>query len=207
VDLLDPINAITGTHHARRTMGLLALGTVPGVIAGLTLQDRIGGMRSLAAVGVGLLITGAVLIMGEWIGKQRNRTTDAPMTVTHALWIGIAQAVAVLPGVSRSGLHDLHRTGTGDATAQPRWTSPSCWPRRSSREPRQKRLLDAWTGDVIFPSVSVSIAGSLTSFVVSVFAIRLLQGLVVRHSLALFAWYVVPLGTMLLVYSLFVTRF
>jgi undecaprenyl-diphosphatase len=199
-------NAITGTQNARRTIGLLALGTVPGVIAGLTLQDRIGDMRSLTAVGVGLLITGFVLILGEWIGKQRAVTIDAPMTVTRALWIGIAQAIAILPGVSRSGC----TISTGRALGMQR---------RSALDfsfllaapiiagATAKTLLDAWTGDVFFPSLSVSIAGLLTSFVVSILAISLLQLLVVRRSLSLFAWYVVPLGTTLLVYSLFVTRF
>jgi undecaprenyl-diphosphatase len=192
---------ITGTKDARRTTGLLALGTIPGVIAGLMLQDAIGGLRSLTAAGIGFLITGVVLIVGEKFGRMREARSDDRMTIRHALLIGIAQAVAILPGVSRSGL----TISTGRALGM----------RRSAALDFSfllavpiiagalgKTLLDAWTGDVIFPSSTIALAGFFSSFLVSIAAIHLLRVLVSKRSLAVFAWYLAPLGTTLLVISL-----
>lgn len=200
------IDVIGGRKQARRIIGLLAIGTVPGVLAGLTVQDHIGDLRSLTAAGTGFLVTAAVLIIGETIGKKRKTPTDDRITLWRAILIGIAQAVAILPGVSRSGstISTGRALGMGRPAAldfsfllaAPIIAGAVC-----------KTLLDAWNGDVIFPSVFVSATGLFTSFLVSIFAIGVLKRIVARHSLALFAWYLVPLGTMLLVYSLLVTRF
>ncbi len=195
------IDALNAARDARRMIGWLALGTIPGVPAGLALQETIGEMRSLSAAGIGFLITGIVLIAGEAIGRVRATTSDDRMTTARALLIGGAQAVAILPGVSRSGL----TISTGRALGM----------RRSAALDFSfllavpiiagalgKTLLDAGSGEVVFPSSTIALAGFLTSFLVSTAAIHLLRVLVTQRSLAVFAWYLIPLGTTLLVISL-----
>ncbi len=61
-----------------------------------------------------------------------------------------------------------------------------------------KTLIDALQGDVVFPQVGVSLTGFVVSFIVSMGAITLLKVLVVRQSLAIFAWYLVPVGLLTL---------
>lgn len=184
---------------ALRMMALLFIATVPGVIAGLFLEDAISGMRSYTAAGLGFIATGIVLIVGEEIGKRRMlRNDDLPsLGFSQALLIGIAQAIAILPGVSRSGC----TISTGRALGLPRsaaldFSFLMAAPIIAGAV--AKTLLDAWKGTVMFPATSISFAGFITSFIVSIFAIILLKILVVRRSLAVFSWYVIPLGFALL---------
>jgi undecaprenyl-diphosphatase len=184
---------------ALRMIGLLIVATVPGVIAGLLFEDAVTGLRSYTAAGLGFLATGLVLIAGEEIGRRRALRNDdlASVGMSQALLIGIAQAVAILPGVSRSGC----TISTGRALGLNRsvaldFSFLMAAPIIAGAV--GKTLLDAWQGDVVFPAMAISMTGFLTSFIVSMFAIILLKILVVRRSLAIFSWYVIPLGTALL---------
>lgn len=87
---------------ARRLLGLLALGTVPALV-GLPLKDSIdafeGSARNVAAA---LLVTGIVLVVGTRL-LTGNRTWRSG-TWRDALTVGVFQAFALVPGVSRSGM-------------------------------------------------------------------------------------------------------
>lgn len=76
------------------------LGTVITAAAGLFLKDYAedASMNSLA-VGCGLIVTAAVLFISRKMGKGCGH-----VTLTDGLFVGIAQGLAVFPGVSRSGL-------------------------------------------------------------------------------------------------------
>lgn len=79
----------------------LAVGTVPVVVFGLTFKDLITGeLRSLYVVAGALIAVGAVLVAAD---RRRGERTLADMTLTSALVIGLAQSLALVPGVSRSG--------------------------------------------------------------------------------------------------------
>ena len=79
----------------------VCIATIPGVIAGLLFEDAVANMRSLTAAAVGFLVTSLFLVAGEWFGRSRSRDRIGS---GGALFIGLAQAAAILPGVSRSGL-------------------------------------------------------------------------------------------------------
>jgi undecaprenyl-diphosphatase len=79
----------------------LIVGTVPIVIAGLTLEEQItGDLRSLYVVATALVVVGVVMIAAD---RRIGRKTLAEMTLVLAIVIGVAQALALIPGVSRSG--------------------------------------------------------------------------------------------------------
>jgi len=83
-------------------VGKLAVATLPAVVAALTIGDFLESQfESARAAAVGLLITGAVL----WTTRYTYATArlETPSWST-AFWMGCAQAIAILPGVSRSGL-------------------------------------------------------------------------------------------------------
>jgi undecaprenyl-diphosphatase len=114
-----------------RLLGMLIVGSIPTGILGLALDSAAEAafVRSWA-VGLGLLVTAGVLIMAERLaphsrprpnppapfpereggaplpvpgrGRGRGRILEQ-LTWRDALWIGLAQGVAVLPGISRSG--------------------------------------------------------------------------------------------------------
>ena len=87
----------------RGELGLLLLGSLPAAVVGLGMEDLVEGLfTSSRAAALGLLGTALVLWLGE-----RARThapgTGKPVGWPEALWIGCAQALAILPGFSRSG--------------------------------------------------------------------------------------------------------
>lgn len=83
-----------------RTVGLLVLATIPAVAVGLGLKDAIErAFDSTMVVAVDLLVTGAVLWSTRWVRPAARAQPTAP----GALGIGVAQAFAILPGISRSG--------------------------------------------------------------------------------------------------------
>ena len=85
-----------------RLAWLIAVATVPAALAGVLFKDAVErAFASPATVSAFLLITAALLYAGERLGRPRRDLRS--LTVTDALWIGLAQALALLPGVSRSG--------------------------------------------------------------------------------------------------------
>lgn len=86
-----------------RVFLLVVVGTVPVVFAGLFARHFLERMfASVPAVSINLLVTGTFL----WLTRYAKTTLPKPPSRTrgqHALWIGLAQAAALAPGISRSG--------------------------------------------------------------------------------------------------------
>ncbi|GAA3563378.1 undecaprenyl-diphosphate phosphatase [Amycolatopsis ultiminotia] len=81
---------------------LIIVGSIPIVVLGLLLQDQIDAtFRDLRITAATLIVFGVILLIADRIGKQQ-RTLDH-LTVPHGLGFGFAQALALIPGVSRSG--------------------------------------------------------------------------------------------------------
>lgn len=82
----------------------LVIATVPVVIAGLILKltGLEEAMRSIVVIGWAMLIFGIVLYWADQSGKT-ERTAEG-WTMKHALVMGLWQAVALIPGTSRSGI-------------------------------------------------------------------------------------------------------
>jgi undecaprenyl-diphosphatase len=98
-DLLRGMLANDG--RAWRPIGLLALATVPAAVIGLGFEEFFErSFDSLLIVGVDFLVTGVLLwsVRGRTGGDRRPEPT-----VWGALGMGLAQALAILPGISRSG--------------------------------------------------------------------------------------------------------
>lgn len=86
--------------RARSRLGwYLILGTVPAAIVGLSLESYVeiafGSPRWTSAM---LLVTAMILILTRWVGHG-NSSANVPRTIL----IGCAQALAIMPGISRSG--------------------------------------------------------------------------------------------------------
>ena len=86
----------------RRLLSNLAVGTLPAVIAGLLFEDYIDTtLRQLWIVGLALILFSFVFLLAEKLGKK---VKDIEQTsIKDSLIIGISQAIALIPGVSRSG--------------------------------------------------------------------------------------------------------
>ncbi len=86
-------------HPAARHAWQLVIGTIPVSLAGLLLSDQIHGpFRSLYVVAGGLIVMALLLLIADRLsGKDRE------ITFLDAFLIGCAQAIALVPGASRSG--------------------------------------------------------------------------------------------------------
>lgn len=81
---------------------LIIIGTIPIGILGYLAQSEIRGtFRSLWIVAIVLIVFGLLLGLADWLGHRRRELDH--MTYPHGLLIGLAQMLALVPGVSRSG--------------------------------------------------------------------------------------------------------
>ncbi|QAY61175.1 undecaprenyl-diphosphate phosphatase [Microbacterium protaetiae] len=81
---------------------LIIVGTIPIVVLGLLFQDAIETtLRSLWIVAATLIVFGVILGIADMLATQRRTLAD--LTVGHGIIYGLAQSLALIPGVSRSG--------------------------------------------------------------------------------------------------------
>lgn len=78
----------------------LVAASVPAAVVGLVFREALtAAFDSFLLVGIDFLLTGLLLASTRWIRPRPERT----ITLGTALLVGVAQAVAILPGISRSG--------------------------------------------------------------------------------------------------------
>jgi undecaprenyl-diphosphatase len=88
-----------GRREDVRYAGLLILATIPAGVVGVLFHARVeAAFHALDFVGAAFIVTGLVL----WSTRRRSGQAREP-TVGQALVVGAAQAVAIFPGISRSG--------------------------------------------------------------------------------------------------------
>ena len=81
----------------------IIIGTIPAGLAGLFLKDQIETvLRSPRIIAVSLIVFGLILLWAEAVGRKKRRMDH--LNIIDAIVIGCAQAVALIPGVSRSGI-------------------------------------------------------------------------------------------------------
>jgi undecaprenyl-diphosphatase len=86
-----------------RLAWLIAIATIPGGIVGFLFESDIENkLRQPATIAVMLIVFSGVLVMAELRGSKRLKVSQ--LGAKGALFVGLAQAIAVIPGVSRSGI-------------------------------------------------------------------------------------------------------
>ncbi|WP_349410238.1 undecaprenyl-diphosphate phosphatase [Pseudalkalibacillus sp. SCS-8] len=79
----------------------LIIGTIPAAVIGILAEDFISeNLKDIKVIGATLIVTGIALWL---IRNLRGRKQDQDLSVKDALIVGLAQAVALIPGISRSG--------------------------------------------------------------------------------------------------------
>ncbi len=84
---------------------LIIVGCIPAAAMGIWLEPIFEkAFESLLVVGIGLLITGFILLLSEKLAKRDLRNKNwSTVTAWDALLIGVMQGIAITPGISRSG--------------------------------------------------------------------------------------------------------
>ena len=182
---------------ALRYAGLLFIGMIPAGIVGLLLEDLIArAFDSLWAAGVGFLVTAAALI------STRNRPLEGATRPTPggALVIGLAQALAPLPGISRSGMTIASGLWVGlGAVAAADFSFLMAIPLIAGAGLVEARHAAA---DVGLVGAVPLIVGGVVAFLSGVFAIRFLVAMLRRGRFHVFAPYCIAIGLFTLAYAL-----
>lgn len=175
----------------QKYMLLIIIGTIPAVVIGLLFQDQIEAIFSnLKLVGVALLVTG---VMNYFIDKLK--TNKSSFSIRDALIIGLGQALAITPGISRSGTTIFAATTRGikrhDAAEFSFLLSIPA-------------ILGAITLQILkYHNGSINIAsytaGFIAAFVFGIISIKVLLDLLKSKKLVYFAIYCLILGSLVLI--------
>jgi len=171
------------------------IGSVPIVILGLLLQDAIdSNFRNLKVIGTTLIVLGIVLGVAERVGRKSSPIED--LTMRHAILLGVAQAGALVPGVSRSGATISMGLLLG-------------YERAAATRYAFLLAIPAVVGAGIFKLKDIggdntygtgpTIVGTVVSFVVGLAVIHWLLKYVSTHSYTPFVLYRVGLGALVLI--------
>jgi undecaprenyl-diphosphatase len=171
----------------------ILLGTIPISIFGFAFSDQIeSGARSLYLIGSALIAFSFVMILAERIGTRERSLED--LDGRDGAYIGFAQALALVPGVSRSGATISAGLLRGfDRVAAARYSFLLSVPAVVLSGLFELRHVG---GDGA--SVEATVIATLVSFVSGYVAIAWLLRYLGSHSLGIFVAYRIPLGILVL---------
>lgn len=169
-------------YEKGRLLAMLAIATLPAVVVGLGFKEVIERwFVSPKVAGIGLFVTGTVL----WLTK-RCRRSPGRLTPFSAFLVGCAQAVAITPGISRSGSTIAAGLFCGlDRPLAARFSFLMAIPAILGSTVLESRYL-AGLGPADLAAV---LGGTFASAVVGFLAIRWMMGFVGRGRLHYFGYY------------------
>jgi undecaprenyl-diphosphatase len=195
-DIADIVKALIKcdfeTSEGRMAL-LIVVGSVPIALIGFFLRDLFVSIyNNLLVVGLALLTTGVILFFSE---KRRG---NRKLGILDSLLIGLAQAVAIIPGVSRSGV----TVATGllrkiDKVTAFRYSFLLSVPAIIGATILESRELAVGNVDVI-----LLLLGTIVSMIVGFTSLKLLQKIVMREKFHLFAYYCWTLGFALIFFTI-----
>ncbi|WP_456694781.1 undecaprenyl-diphosphate phosphatase [Aeromicrobium sp. P5_D10] len=172
------------------------IGSLPIVLFGLALQGLIDReFRNLWVIGTTLIVLGIVLGIAERVGRKTSGIES--MTLRHAILLGLAQAGALVPGVSRSGATISMGLFLGyERAAATRYAFLLAIP--AVLGAGIYKLKDIPGGENAY-GVGPTIVGTIVSFVVGIAVIHWLLKFVSTRSYAPFVVYRIGLGALVLI--------
>lgn len=185
------------TVENRRLFWYLVIGTIPGAIAGFLFESKAEDeFRTPIVIGCALVLVALLMWAGEAAHKTRESSLGQ-LTLMDAIWIGVAQALAVVPGVSRSGITMTAGLFRGlDRETDARFSFLLSTPiiagavLKKGMELRHTGLAE----DMRLPFIAGIIVSGLVGWVVIAWLIRFLS----RHTFKPFVIYRLALGVVVL---------
>ena len=185
-----------------RSLLFVLIGTIPMLLTIFFMGSVKRLFLSVGFIGFALLITGGLLFVSDKYVKKGNKT-EKTMTLGDAILIGLAQAVAILPGLSRSGTTisvGLSRGLSGSFAV--RFSLLLSIPAVFGA--MVVSLYSAIKAGINFSLFPVYIAGFIVATVVGFFAIQLIRRIITKSGFSKFAYYCWVVGALALIISLVV---
>jgi undecaprenyl-diphosphatase len=187
--------ANTNFSLSTRLIGIIALATVPAVIAGLWLEPLMDTIfRSTEVVAFGLIVGALLMVVAERIPQN----TKAKLTYKNGFFVGLYQCLALVPGMSRSG----STISGGMLAGLDRQTATSfsfLLGLPILLGAGGKKLLDLIASGSLETLGIPLLLGSITAFVSGLAAMYILMRFVRSHSLDWFAGYRILLAVVVLI--------
>lgn len=177
----------------QRLAWLIVLGTIPAAAMGYFWEDYFGQLRSVGVVAVMLIFVAILFLLAEKY-SQKIRNLDQSNWI-DAILIGVAQGIALIPGVSRSGITII----TGLARNMKRETAAKFSFLLSMPivfAAGAKEMFNI--GSISETNVIILLLGFISSAVTGYFVIKFLLKFLNNHSLKIFAYYRLVIGFLLL---------
>ncbi|MBQ9941392.1 MAG: undecaprenyl-diphosphate phosphatase [Christensenellaceae bacterium] len=178
----------------QKLTGLLVIATIPAVVATLLFGDFFDAAFGGKYLGYGFILTGILLTVAEKVSaRRRERKNKKDVSAGNAALMGCMQAVAILPGISRSGSTLVGGLFTGiDRNLAARFSFLMSIPViLGSLVLQSVDLLQNGVGHV---EIAPTLVGMLFAAVAGFFAIRFMLELIRKKKLYGFAIYVAVLG-------------
>lgn len=186
---------LAGRRYATRVLLLGVIALIPTGLIGICFKEYFErSFGSPLAVGVGLMITGALLTTTTLVPRGRRGWRN--FSWVHALLIGIAQGASISPGISRSGATICTATLCG---IRRRWAAEFSFliaiPAILGATALKLRELFSEHADIAASlDWGPMLTGGVVAFVVGALSLKLLLSAVRRAKLHYFAWYCLAVG-------------
>lgn len=179
-----------------RLFWYLVVATIPGALFGYFMENWAETVfRTPILVGIMLIIMGAVLWLVDSKAPKRKRLTQ--VNLPDSVWIGISQALAIIPGVSRSGITMAAARLRGlNREAAARFSFLLSTPIIFGAGVMQLGKINPTQIDIPF------LAGMAVSAVVGFLSIGFLLRYLTRHNFGIFVWYRFLLGATVIILAL-----
>jgi len=189
-------------ENSRSLLWFLVIATIPAGLAGLKFQKYAeNSWRSFYVIGAAEIILGVLLYIADRVGREKDGLNQ--MNLFDGIFIGVAQALAIIPGVSRSGVTiTAARFLHFDREAAARFSFLLSAPIIAAAASK-----DAWDlhkEGGIPPDLRLPyLVGILVSGVVGILVIAFFLKYLRRHSLDVFVWYRIGFGIMVIALAVF----
>lgn len=189
----------TPVPPARRLILLIILGTLPLFVI-LPFKDKVQGLaNNMVFIGAALIVTGFLLFACDLIRKGRK--TERSATLVDVLIVGVGQAIATMPGISRSGMTISAGCFMGfERKFAVRFSFLLSIP--AVLGANILGLKDAMEVGVVWSEVPVYLVGVVTAAVVGYLCIRLLKMIADKGKFGAFAYYCWAVGLLTLVLNI-----
>jgi undecaprenyl-diphosphatase len=185
----------------KRKLGIyLLIATIPGVVVGVLIEHAAETVfRDARLVAVNLIWVGILMFVVDRVARQTKGMSQ--VTWPRALTVGVAQALALVPGVSRSGITITTARALGfDRVTATRFSFLLSAPIITGAT--LKVLLKPSNWHDMMASPALYVVGILAALVSGYVAIKFLLRYLSRHGLGVFAVYRVVVGILILVIGL-----
>ncbi len=166
---------------------ILIVGTIPAIIVALVFGDLIDEyLLNPRNVSIMMVVVALVFILAE--KTYKNIKTHQKISWKEGMFIGLAQCLALIPGVSRSGSTISTGLFLGiqrDKVARFSFLLGSI----AISAATLYAVMEVILGKYSLPSLDILGIGILTSFVIGILSIHFLLNFLKKHSLEVFAWY------------------